>query len=116
MPLEIASPLLAYIRRHKEDWVLVVTPLIREGMPVPETFSITLPEGSPSDWTNIFTGEQATTGGRKETISGEQATIGGEKETISGEETTIGGEEKNVLTLNGDLSKFPVALFVGRSS
>ena len=88
IPVTLPSPLLAYIRRYKEDWVLIIVPLIRNEIAVPETFSITLPEEAPSDWVNIFTGEKST----------------------------AGGEEGNVLVIQGGLSEFPVALFVSRSS
>jgi (1->4)-alpha-D-glucan 1-alpha-D-glucosylmutase len=90
IPVAPPSPLLAYIRRYKEDWVLVILPLIRKEIPVPEAFSIILPEDAPSNWINIFSGEQAKEGVNDDT-------------------------EGKVLVINRGLSEFPVALFVGKS-
>ncbi|HTI09717.1 MAG TPA: malto-oligosyltrehalose synthase [Puia sp.] len=63
IPVEAALPLLSYIRRYEADWVLVIFPLIRREIPIPETFSISLPPDAPSEWVNIFTGERLQSSG-----------------------------------------------------
>jgi len=55
LPLETEGPLLAFLRHHGLDWVLVAVPLIRQESPAP--LSITLPPNAPDRWTDAFTGE-----------------------------------------------------------
>jgi len=54
-PLETNGPLLAFMRHHGADWVLVAVPLIRKDSP--DAVSLTLPTGAPQQWTSAFTGE-----------------------------------------------------------
>ncbi|MES1160879.1 MAG: hypothetical protein ABUM51_08985, partial [Bacteroidota bacterium] len=88
IPVEISAPLLCYIRRYGSDWALVIFPLIRKESSLPDTFSISLPSGAPSEWVNQFTGD--------------------ELKTTDGESLTLAGK--------GLLQKFPIALLTGKSS
>ncbi|HEY4334612.1 MAG TPA: hypothetical protein VGM89_01910, partial [Puia sp.] len=56
LPLVTEGPLLAFLRRHEADWVLVAAPLIRCETAFPAPVSITLPAGVPQRWTDCFTG------------------------------------------------------------
>jgi (1->4)-alpha-D-glucan 1-alpha-D-glucosylmutase len=48
---------LSYMRRHGNDWVLVLAPLIRQGA-VQARITVTLPVAeAPTEWTDAFTGE-----------------------------------------------------------
>jgi (1->4)-alpha-D-glucan 1-alpha-D-glucosylmutase len=114
IPVGLPSPLLAYIRRYKEDWALVVIPLIRKEAAVPESFSISLPEEAPSDWVNIFTGEQVRCE-RNSASSGSEGdrSAGGRK----AQNSSVGSGNAggiNILELNEGLSQFPVAMFVAK--
>lgn len=54
-PLEISENYLSFIRRYKDDWVVVIAPL--GGKPSEEKdVSIKLPIEAPVEWRNIFTG------------------------------------------------------------
>ena len=69
LPIEIDGPVLGYIRRHEDRWVLVLVPLISAGAGtealgagaeasgVALGFRITLPKGAPASWTELFTGD-----------------------------------------------------------
>ena len=93
IPVTVPGPLLSYMRRHEENWALVILPLIRRGQPIPKTLSITLPAEAPSDWINLFTGQNEF-----------------------GSPTAKDGNKTINLELKGILSEFPVALLVGKSS
>ena len=54
IPLATEGPVLAFLRRHEGDWVLVAAPLIRQEAPA--SVSITLPPDAPQKWTDAFTG------------------------------------------------------------
>jgi (1->4)-alpha-D-glucan 1-alpha-D-glucosylmutase len=62
IPLATTDGFLSYIRRHDNDWVLVLVPLIRGGHPSGGV-SVTLSQGAPSVWTNIFTGDACAASG-----------------------------------------------------
>jgi len=93
IPVTVPEPLIAYLRRHEDDWALVILPLIRKGRPIPKTLSITLPAEAPSDWTNLFTGQKEF-----------------------GSRAAKDGDNGITLEVKGILSEFPVALLVGQSS
>jgi (1->4)-alpha-D-glucan 1-alpha-D-glucosylmutase len=57
IPVTATGPVLSFLRRHKNEWALIIVPLVRRDSPPPATFSLSLPPGAPSSWTNIFTGE-----------------------------------------------------------
>ena len=57
IPVAVPGPVLSFIRRHDDHWALIVVPLIRREVPLPETISLSLPSGAPVDWVNAFTGE-----------------------------------------------------------
>ncbi len=97
------APLLAYIRRYQEDWALIVIPLIRKEVTVPELFSISLPEGAPSGWINIFTEEQVRCRNGAGSGNKQDNSVSNEKKVDS-----------NILELNGGLSQFPVAMLVAK--
>ena len=60
IPLPTDDPWLAFLRRHGAHWTLVAVPLIRSGAQVPASFSLRCPEGAPTVWTDLFTGETYT--------------------------------------------------------
>jgi (1->4)-alpha-D-glucan 1-alpha-D-glucosylmutase len=47
---------IAFIRRYEEDWLLVILPLAVVANTGRE-LTISLPEGAPAEWANVFTGE-----------------------------------------------------------
>lgn len=102
IPMKMPAPLAAYVRRHKTDWALVIFPLIRKEIPVPDSFSIILPAEAPTEWTNLFTGESIQHADNKEELRQPS--------------TDAGQDNRRPLELKGALSTFPVALFVGRST
>jgi (1->4)-alpha-D-glucan 1-alpha-D-glucosylmutase len=57
IPVAATGPLLAYIRRHRQDWVLVLAPLITSDDDPPSTFLLTLPPDAPDTWIHAFTGD-----------------------------------------------------------
>ncbi|MDO6434552.1 malto-oligosyltrehalose synthase [Flavitalea sp. BT771] len=63
IPVDIAGPHLAYIRRHQEDWVLVIVPLIRMAAAHADVLSVLLPGDAPVTWTDTFTGATFQTSG-----------------------------------------------------
>ena len=50
--------LLAYARRKGEQWILVVIPFTEAIVWDNSELNITLPQGTPKQWTNIFTNEK----------------------------------------------------------
>jgi (1->4)-alpha-D-glucan 1-alpha-D-glucosylmutase len=56
IPVAATGPLLAYIRRHRQDWALVLVPLITSDDDPPATFLLTLPPDAPDTWIHVFTG------------------------------------------------------------
>ncbi len=63
IPLQTHGPLLAYLRHHRRDWVLIAVPLIRFESSFPATVSLDLPPEAPDHWTNVFTGDAVATEG-----------------------------------------------------
>jgi (1->4)-alpha-D-glucan 1-alpha-D-glucosylmutase len=64
LPLGTEGPVLAFLRRHRKDWVLVVVPVIRYETPFPTPVSVALPSNAPVSWFEVFTGEtQIAAGG-----------------------------------------------------
>ncbi len=61
IPLNVEGPVLAYIRQYKEEWALILVPLIDGGQPLPQAVDLPLPEGAPGRWTHLFTGESLPT-------------------------------------------------------
>ena len=57
IPVTTTGPLLAYIRRHGQDWALVLAPLITSDDDPATIFSLTLPPGAPDTWIHAFTGD-----------------------------------------------------------
>jgi (1->4)-alpha-D-glucan 1-alpha-D-glucosylmutase len=57
IPVTATGPLLAYIRRHGQDWALVLAPLITSDDDPATAFSLTLPPGAPDTWIHAFTGD-----------------------------------------------------------
>jgi (1->4)-alpha-D-glucan 1-alpha-D-glucosylmutase len=56
IPVDVAGAHLAYIRRHQQDWALVIVPLIRMTAVHEDLLSVLLPGDAPATWTDIFTG------------------------------------------------------------
>jgi (1->4)-alpha-D-glucan 1-alpha-D-glucosylmutase len=70
IPVSCDGPLLAYLRRYRDDWALVAVPLPapvavrlpsappdpRLPGPAPISRALTLPVEAPSTWTDVFTG------------------------------------------------------------
>ena len=63
IPVTTSGPLLAYLRHHDDEWALIAVPLLRYDTPFPVAVSLELPPGTPTRWTNIFTGEVVQAGG-----------------------------------------------------
>jgi len=63
IPVDMAGAHLACIRRHQQDWALVIIPLIRMTSAPAGRLSITLPDGAPEQWTDVFTGATFQTSG-----------------------------------------------------
>ncbi len=64
IPVATTGPLLAYIRRHEQNWALVLVPLITSEEDQATTFSLTLPPDAPDTWHHAFTGDtQHSSGG-----------------------------------------------------
>jgi len=57
IPVPANGPLLAYIRRWRQDWAVVLVPLITSDDNPPTTFSLTLPPDAPDTWVDAFTGD-----------------------------------------------------------
>ena len=69
IPLAIDGPVLGYVRRHGDQWVAVLIPLIRwgaeqyGGVPQPGEvarsggFRVALPAKAPGEWTELCTGD-----------------------------------------------------------
>lgn len=53
-PLELAGNYLSFVRRYKEDWVIVIAPL-EKNITCKQDISIKLPLEAPTQWHNIFT-------------------------------------------------------------
>jgi (1->4)-alpha-D-glucan 1-alpha-D-glucosylmutase len=66
LPLATEGPVLAFLRHHGEDWVLVAVPLIRYAAPVASPVTISLPPEAPDRWMNAFTGETLRPSGMQE--------------------------------------------------
>jgi malto-oligosyltrehalose synthase/4-alpha-glucanotransferase len=54
-PLEISENYLSFIRRYKDDWIVVIAPLGDKAIDE-QNVSIKLPIEAPVEWRNIFTG------------------------------------------------------------
>jgi malto-oligosyltrehalose synthase/4-alpha-glucanotransferase len=54
-PLDIAENYLSFVRRYKNDWVVVIAPM-GSGTATPEDISEKFPLEAPTQWRNIFTG------------------------------------------------------------
>jgi (1->4)-alpha-D-glucan 1-alpha-D-glucosylmutase len=65
MPVDIAGAHLACIRRHEQDWALIIVPLIRMTAAHEDTLSVLLPDDAPATWTDIFTGAAFQTSGSR---------------------------------------------------
>jgi len=63
MPVDIAGAHLACIRRHEQDWALIIVPLIRMTALREDNLSVLLPDDAPAAWTDIFTGATFQTSG-----------------------------------------------------
>jgi hypothetical protein len=105
IPVAAEGPLLAYIRRHGQDWVLVLVPLI-SGEDAPAVFPLMLPAEAPDTWVDVFSGDvhhaSADVG-----LSG----TGASAEVGLGAAGGMGG---GLLLEWKGWSRFPVALLIGR--
>jgi len=57
IPVAATGPLLAYIRRHGNNWTLILVPLMTGEENLLETFAVTLPPDAPDTWVHAFTGD-----------------------------------------------------------
>jgi (1->4)-alpha-D-glucan 1-alpha-D-glucosylmutase len=57
IPVNVEGPALAYIRRHADEWVLVLVPLISAEEAASGRIRVGLPAGAPEQWTHLFTGD-----------------------------------------------------------
>jgi (1->4)-alpha-D-glucan 1-alpha-D-glucosylmutase len=57
IPVAVEGPMLAYLRRHGGDRVLVLVPLISQAAVPVEGFRVLLPIGATGAWTELFTGD-----------------------------------------------------------
>ena len=57
IPLAIDGPALAYIRRLKDQWILVLVPLISSEEARSGGFNVRLPAEAPKKWEELFTAE-----------------------------------------------------------
>jgi len=59
IPVPCEGPMLAYLRRHGNDWALVGVPLLSAHEVIP--VKLKLPAEAPSIWTDVFTGADVHT-------------------------------------------------------
>ena len=57
IPVPVEGPMLAYLRSHAGEWVMVMTPLISAEEVPAGGFRLKLPEGVPEAWVDLLTGD-----------------------------------------------------------
>jgi (1->4)-alpha-D-glucan 1-alpha-D-glucosylmutase len=61
IPVSCEGPLLAYLRRYRNDWALIAVPLLPDPHEAFIPGTMTLPAGVPGHWTDVFSGASIRT-------------------------------------------------------
>jgi (1->4)-alpha-D-glucan 1-alpha-D-glucosylmutase len=60
IPVPVTGAFLAFMRRWREQWALIIVPLPRQVRKTERPMNLTLPPGSPANWENVLTNEMIT--------------------------------------------------------